>query len=57
MRAIMSDKLRKILQDPQGRKELQKVMSKSDATKSAEITVGEKHYKVQFMTAEPKKNR
>ena len=34
MRAMMSDKLRKILRDPQGRRELQQALIKLDVTKN-----------------------
>jgi hypothetical protein len=54
MRAIMSDKLRKILRDPQGRRELQQALIKLDVMKSTEISVGNDHYKIQFMPAELK---
>lgn len=54
MKAVMSDKLRTILRDPKGRRELQKVMSQSDANRSADITVHGQHYKIQFVTMEPK---
>lgn len=54
MKAVMSDKLRTILRDPQGRRELQKVMSQLDATKSMDITVSGRHYKIQLMTVASK---
>lgn len=50
MKAVMSDKLRTILCDPNGRRELQKVMSQSGANKSAHITVQGQRYTVQFVT-------
>ena len=54
MRAIMSEKLRKILRDPEGRRELQKAMSKMKVTRGTEISVGGDRYKIQFMPAELK---
>jgi len=55
MKAVMSEKLRAILRDPEGRRELQKVMSQTDAKKEGmEITVNGQKYKVQFVTSEPK---
>ncbi|MBS0350987.1 MAG: hypothetical protein JSR33_07370 [Proteobacteria bacterium] len=56
MQAVMSDKLRKILRDPQGRRELQQALVKMDATqsKSMEIFVGDDRYQIQFMPAELK---
>lgn len=55
MRAVMSNELRKILRDPQGRRELQKGMSKLDANKGTEIiTVGGHQYQIQFMPAASK---
>jgi hypothetical protein len=56
MRAVMSDKLRKILRDPQGRRELQQALVKLDVTKnkSTEISVGKDRYQIQFMPAELK---
>ncbi|MBS0351199.1 MAG: hypothetical protein JSR33_08455 [Proteobacteria bacterium] len=54
MRAVMSDKLRKILRDPQGRRELQQALVRLDVTKnkSTEISVGNDRYQIQFMPAE-----
>jgi hypothetical protein len=56
MQAVMSDKLRKILRDPQGRRELQQALIKMDVTqsKSTEISVGDDRYQIQFMPAELK---
>lgn len=56
MRAVMSDKLRKILRDPQGRRELQQALVKLDVSKnkSTEISVGSDRYQIQFMPAELK---
>lgn len=50
MKAVMSDKLRSILRDPQGRRDLQKAMSQSDSNKSMDVTVRGKHYKIEFIT-------
>ncbi|MBS0350440.1 MAG: hypothetical protein JSR33_04485 [Proteobacteria bacterium] len=52
----MSDKLRKILHDPHGRRELQQALVKLDITKnkSTEISVGDDRYQIQFMPAELK---
>jgi hypothetical protein len=56
MQAVMSDKLRKILRDPQGRRELQQALVKMDVTqsKSTEISVGNDRYQIQLMPAELK---
>lgn len=58
MKAIMSDKLRKIIRDPQQLKELQKGISKlgqeEGVKKSTEITVGKHRYKLQSVYAESK---
>lgn len=52
MRAIMSDKLRRIIRDPQGNRALQKGLSTLDVKKSTVILAGGHHYKIQFLTAE-----
>ncbi len=50
----MSDKLRKILRDPQGR-QIQQALIKLDVRiKSTEISVGKDSYQIQFMPAELK---
>ncbi|MBS0349717.1 MAG: hypothetical protein JSR33_00780 [Proteobacteria bacterium] len=54
MRAIMSDQLRAILRNPEGRRELRRAMAKLDMTKSKPITVDGKHYTVQLMSVESK---
>lgn len=58
MKAIMSDKLRKIIRDPQQLKELQKGISKlgqgEGVKKSTVITVGNHQYKLQSVYAESK---
>lgn len=56
MRAVMSDKLRKILRDPQGRHALQQALVRLDdpKNKTTEISVGKDRYQIQFMPAELK---
>lgn len=56
MQAVMSDKLRKILRDPQGRCELQQALIRLDVikNKNIEISVGDDRYQIQFMPRELK---
>jgi hypothetical protein len=55
MKALMSEKLRGIISNPEGSKELQKGISKlsdktsSDNNKGTEISVGTAKYRIQFV--------
>jgi hypothetical protein len=55
MKALMSEKLREIISDPQGSKELQRGISSlsnktdCDKNKSTEISVGSAKYRIQFV--------
>ena len=52
MRAIMSNKLRRIISDPAGGEELQKGISKLNhqgSKESAEITIGGHKYKIRYI--------
>lgn len=51
MQAVMSDQLRQILRDRQGRRELQEGLLKLEAAESVQISVGGCHYKIQWMMA------
>ncbi len=52
MRAIMSDKLRKIIRDPQGMKELQKGISQLSQGKETKVTIRGHQYNLKFVYAE-----
>jgi len=56
MKALMSDKLRQIIRDPKANKELEDGISRLSASKcennSAEISVGERTYKIKFIQPE-----
>ena len=54
MQAAMSDKLRKILSDPNANRELEEGLSGLGSQKeSTVITIGDKKYKAEFVESEP----
>ncbi len=57
MKALMSDKLRKILRDPKSRKALEEGVSKLNNNNSEKISIAGHKYEIKFVQIDPNEKK